>query len=208
MPEVDDHAIESELAQLGTRLAEMRSKRGWTLEEVSERSGLSKAYLSRLEGGSRQPSIAAVLTLARVFDVPMASLFGSQRKDEPCIVVRGGAVPTREGDGIKYTPLSIGSQFNLEPIRLVVSAWRRGNERFQHEGEEWLFVLSGKLRLLLGDREYAIDAGDAAHFDARLPHRLEAMGGTDADIILVASPIPIATTRRPEPTAATAGLIG
>jgi transcriptional regulator with XRE-family HTH domain len=57
----------------------LRSAKGWTLEELAERSGLSKPFLSRLESGDRQPSIAAVLTLARVFGVPMGSLFESGR---------------------------------------------------------------------------------------------------------------------------------
>ncbi len=193
---------------LGERLFALRSARGWTLEELAERSGLSKPYLSRLESGNRQPSIAAVLTLARVYGVPMGSLFGPQQADESCIVVRGKDAAVRHGDGVSYVPLSTASRFNLEPIRLVISATRSGTERFQHEGEEWVYVVSGRLRLTLSEKQYVIDTGDAAHFDARLPHRLDALDGTDVSLILVASPIPIAMNPRRETVDLTAELVG
>jgi transcriptional regulator with XRE-family HTH domain len=203
-----DQRGEPELAILGQRLRALRSARGWTLEELAERSGLSKPFLSRLESGSRQPSIAAVLTLARVYGVPMGSLFESGREDESCIVVRTRDAIVRQGDGVSYVPMSTTSRFNLEPIRLVVSASRQGTERYQHEGEEWVYVLSGRLRLLLGEKQHIIEADDAAHFDARLPHRLEAMDGQDVSIILVACPVPIALNPRRETAELAAGLIG
>ena len=193
---------------LGERLFALRSARGWTLEELAERSGLSQPFLSRLESSSRQPSIAAVLTLARVFGVPMGSLFDSQNADESCIVVRGKDAAIREGDGVSYAPMSTASRFNLQPIRLVISASRSGTERYQHEGEEWVFVLSGRLRLSVGEKQHIIDAGDAAHFDSRLPHRLDALDGKDATIVLVACPIPIAMNPRRETAEMTAELVG
>jgi transcriptional regulator with XRE-family HTH domain len=68
--------ITSQLAGLGLRLRELRAGRDWTLEELAERTGLSKPFLSRLEAGDRQPSIAAVLTLARAFSVPVVRIGG------------------------------------------------------------------------------------------------------------------------------------
>jgi len=186
-----EHSVEPELARLGGRLRGLRTARGWTLEELAERSGLSKAFLSRLEAGSRQPSIAAVLTLARVYDVAMGELFEAPAPDETCIVVRGTQAALHKGDGILYVPLSRAAKFsNMQPIRLTVSADRRGEERYHHEGEEWVYILSGRLRLLLGERQYDLQPGDAAHFDARLPHRLAAMDGVDVEAIVVACSLP------------------
>jgi quercetin dioxygenase-like cupin family protein/DNA-binding XRE family transcriptional regulator len=200
---------EPELAMLGERLFALRSSRGWTLEELAERSGLSKAFLSRLESGSRQPSIAAVLTLARVFGVPMGSLFGSPDANDSCIVVRGKNVAVRQGDGVWYAPMTTAaSRFNLQPIRLVISASRSGAERYQHEGEEWVYVLSGRLRLSLAEKQHILDAGDAAHFDSRIPHRLDALDGKDATLMIVACPIPIAMNARRETAEMTAELVG
>src|SRR5580692_3068016 len=84
--------IQSQLCSFGARLRELRLQRGWTLEELACRSSLSKAFLSRLESGGRQASIAAALTLARIFDVSLASLFESELATEPCVIVRAAAV--------------------------------------------------------------------------------------------------------------------
>jgi len=198
-----------ELERLGTRLRSLRAAKGWTLEELAERSGLSKPFLSRLESADRQPSIAAVLTLARVFGVPMGSLFEVTQEDDSCLVVRMGEVAVHEGNGISYLPLSSASRFNLQPMRATISPQRQGSERYQHDGEEWLYVLSGRLALHVGDREYQLQPGDAAHFDSRQPHRLDAMDGREAEVILVASPIPTTLiSRREAGQRMTAGLLG
>jgi transcriptional regulator with XRE-family HTH domain len=197
-----------ELIGLGERLRSLRAAKGWTFDELAERSGLSKPFLSRLESGNRQPSIAAVLTLARVFGVPMGSLFESHQEEENCIVVRAGESTTRRGNGIEYIPLSGASRFNLQPMRAVISPLRPGAERYQHEGEEWLCVLSGRLKLQVGEREYELETGDAAHFDSRLPHRLDSLDGRPAEVLLVACPIPTTLHIRRESAELTAGLVG
>lgn len=193
---------------LGERLRELRAARDWTLEELAERSGLSKPFLSRLESGTRQPSIAAVLTLARVFNVPMGSLFEIRPEDDGCIIIRRDSSGARKGNGISYTPLSGISKFNVQPMRIVVSPERPGVEKYQHDGEEWIYVLSGNLKLHVGEKQYELEPGDAAHFDSRLPHRLDAGGGKDAEVILVACTIPTTLNSRRESAEMTAGLVG
>jgi len=209
MEDQGEHPAAPELKMLGSRLRSLRSAKGWTLEELAERSGLSKPFLSRLESGDRQPSIAAVLTLARVFGVPMGSLFEIRQDDESCLVIRVGERTTHHGNGIDYLPLSGASRFNLQPMRAMISPLRQGSERYQHEGEEWLYVLSGRLQLCVGDREYELETGDAAHFDSRQPHRLNALDGHEAEVILVACPIPTTLiSRRETGQLMTAGLLG
>lgn len=181
--------IQSQLSSFGARLRELRLRRGWTLQELAARSALSKAFLSRLESGDRQASIAAVLTLSRIFDVSLASLFESPMATEPCVVVRAADSVEKMTNGLKYVPLSnAGRFFNLQPLRIKVSPTRRGNEHFHHDGEEWIYVLSGKLTLSLAGKTYDLDAGDAAHFESRLPHRLIARGNRDVEVLVVASP--------------------
>jgi transcriptional regulator with XRE-family HTH domain len=183
--------ISSQLAGLGLRLAELRAARGWTFEELAERTGLSKPFLSRLEAGDRQPSIAAVLTLARAFGVSVAALFESPGPVEPCIVVRGDKAAVRRGDGLTYAPLSSTTRFaNLQPMKLTISHRRRGDQQYQHDGEEWVYVLSGRLRISVAGALYDLEPGDSAHFDSRQPHRLNALGGRDVELILVACPVP------------------
>jgi quercetin dioxygenase-like cupin family protein len=78
----------------------------------------------------------------------------------------------------------------MQPLRVVVSADRTGDEMYQHDGEEWLYVLSGSLRLSVGGETLHLNPGDAAHFDARAPHRLAAGGEADVELILVACAAP------------------
>jgi transcriptional regulator with XRE-family HTH domain len=207
---VDEHGVHGdapELKMLGAHLRALRAAKDWTLEELAERSGLSKPFLSRLESGDRQPSIAAVLTLARVFGVPMGSLFEISHDDESCQIVRAGQTGIQQGNGISYLPLSGASRFNLQPMRAMILPSRPGSERYQHDGEEWLYVLSGRLRLHVGEREYQLNSGDAAHFDSRQPHRLDALDGREAEVILVACPIPTTLISRREAGQLTAGLL-
>ena len=187
--ELEDQ-IQSQLSSFGARLRELRLKRGWTLAELACRSSLSRAFLSRLESGGRQASIAAALTLARIFNVSLASLFESQLATEPCVIVRSTDAVPKSINGLKYVPLSnAGRFFNLQPIKVTVPVSRRGNEHYHHDGEEWIFLLSGALTLSLAGKTYDLTPGDAAHFDSRLPHRLIAKGKRDAEVLLVASPV-------------------
>ena len=127
---------------------------------------------------------------------------GNAATPEAC-VVRGKSAPVREGDGLRYVALSNASQFrNLQPIRLTIRADRQGEEQFEHDGEEWIYVLSGRVSLALRGTVHVLDVGDSAHFDSRVPHRLSALGGDDAEVIVVACPIqetalPAAPVRSP-----------
>lgn len=185
-----DQSIQSQLCSFGTRLRELRLQRGWTMQELAARCGLSKAFLSRLESGDRQASIAAVLTLSRIFGVSLASLFESPLATEPCVIVRAADTAEKTVNGLKYASLSsAGRFFNLQPLHIRVSPARRGDEHYRHEGEEWIYVLSGRLTLSLVGKTYDLSPGDAAHFESRLPHRLIAPGPEEARVLLVASPV-------------------
>jgi transcriptional regulator with XRE-family HTH domain len=182
--------IQSQLCSFGARLRELRLQRGWTLEELACRSGLSKAFLSRLESGGRQASIAAALTLSGIFNVSLASLFESELATEPCVIVRAADAEVKTVNGLKYASLSnAGRFFNLQPIKVTVPLSRCGQEHYHHEGEEWIYVMAGSLTLSLAAKTYDLEPGDAAHFDSRLLHRLIARGKKDAEILLVASPV-------------------
>ncbi|MVN88257.1 cupin domain-containing protein [Deinococcus sp. HMF7620] len=180
----------TELRRLSRKLKSLRESRDWTLDELAERTGLSKPYLSRLEAGERQPSIAALLSIAQTYSVTVAALF-QEEQQAPQVVVRQGQRPLKTGNGLFHTSLSErGGEFNLRPIRVIVPVDRAGGDLYQHDGEEWLYVLSGHLRLILGNEQHLLSEGDAAHFDARTPHRLVAEGETDAELLLVATVAP------------------
>jgi len=183
---------QTEMLRLGIRLRDLRTERGWTLDELARRTSLSKSYLSRIEDGDRQPSLASLLSLASAYGIALAALFAAPPEAAThCTVLREGALPSRQGNGLTYTPLSRPDRAaGMQPIRVTVPARREGGEMYQHDGEEWLYVLSGTLRLALAAEVYTLHPGDSAHFDAHVPHRLSALDGHDAELILVACAAP------------------
>jgi transcriptional regulator with XRE-family HTH domain len=187
-----DRPLEQILVTLGTRLKSLRSQQGWTLEQLSKRTKLSEPYLSRLEGGTRQPSLAALITLGQVYNIPLRTLLdpGGEQSSR-CAVIRAGTAIPRTSNGLSYRPISGGGTLtNLQAIAIEIPANRHYEKFNQHEGEEWLYVLSGRVKLVFESEEHLLDAGDAAHFDARTPHRLAADGKRGAEILLVASVVP------------------
>lgn len=180
--------IQLQLSSFGARLRQLRTQRRLTLKDLAAQSGLSRAFLSRLESGDRQASISAALMLAKIFRVSLASLFEVPAAEPHCTIIRSGDAVEKSVNGLKYTPLSdVGRMFNLRPIRVKVSPSRRGNEHYHHEGEEWVYVLHGQLTLSLVGKKYDLDEGDAAHFESRYPHRLIARGGRQAEVLVVAA---------------------
>ncbi len=191
METIHEHAQKT-MQSLGSRLHAMRESRGWTLEDLAERTEFSRPYLSRLEAGERQPSIVALCSIAKAFGVSVAALFEQPDRSSDCIIVRGENAVSQSVNNLQFVALSGSTKpFNLQPISVIIPADRPGDETYQHDGEEWLHVLSGRVRLCLDGTLHVLEPGDSAHFDSRLPHRLTALGGNDAKIILVACPIPV-----------------
>lgn len=185
-----DH-LQQDLVRIGERLRRLRRERGWTLEDLAARTGLSRAYLSRLEGGDRQPSLSALSEVAWAYGIPFSSLFAPETESRHGVIVRGRDSEIQHGKGLSYARLSTSDwAFNLQPLRVLVPAEGEGEFLYQHEGEQWLYVLSGRLRLELAEEEFVLEPGDAAHFDAEQKHRFRALDGRDAEVILVACAVP------------------
>lgn len=179
--------VDRRLAALPERLRAARVRRGWTLERAADHAGLSLAHLSRLESGGRQPSIAVLVALATAYGEPIGGLLGDDQPP-PTGVVRGRLAPVLESEGLSYASLTAHLPDPLlQALRVRVPAGRARPGRAQHRGEEWLFVRSGRLRLDLDDEETVLEPGDAAHFDAAVPHRLGVDGRDDVELLLVAA---------------------
>ena len=185
--------LEAELARLGSRLKNLRSERDWTLEELSARADLSQPYLSRLEAGERQPSLAALISLAQAFELPLATLFESSKsenKTSNVTIVRAGTRSRRTGNELEYVPLTGGERpSHLNAVLLTIPARRTNTDMNHHDSEELMFVLDGRVTLRVSEETITLEPGDSAHYDARLPHRADAIGRA-ARVLLVASTAP------------------
>ena len=187
MPEA---VLESELVRLGTRLHSLRTERDWTLEELSKRADLSPPYLSRLEAGERQPSLASLISLAQAFEIPIAGLFEHSQPASRIAVTKAGSGTPHISNGAMYTPLTgKRNPTHLNAVLLDVPAKRSDATMNRHDSEEFVYILNGTVTLIVGDETVTLSAGDAAHYDAREPHRMDGFGGK-ARALLVATPAP------------------
>ena len=172
-------------AGLALQLRQLRDDRGWTLESLAAATDLSVPYLSRLESGQRQPSLAALLTLAGVYGLTVSELLGERELAAPG-VVRAAEAPVPPLDGLGLQALTApGSAPGLTAMRVVVAGDRAEVPPAVHAGQEWLHVLSGRLRLQLGPGSLDLDPGDAVTFDARSPHQLHPADGADVELLMV-----------------------
>jgi transcriptional regulator with XRE-family HTH domain len=179
-------ATNTALANVGDSLRAGREQRGLTLDQLAEVSGLSKAHLSRLESGERQPSIAALLELSAALGLRVSELLGEDPGGNPLSLHRPDET-RHDAGGLSIAPCSgyAGSKA-LEALRVTVEPDREPGAPVRHRGEEWLYVLTGILELEYADQLYELRAGMSAHFDADRPHRLNARKRA-AEILLVAA---------------------
>ncbi|MFI7097978.1 helix-turn-helix domain-containing protein [Streptomyces sp. NPDC050161] len=159
-----DNAYEQVLSEVGPRLRRLRQERSVTLASLSEATGISVSTLSRLESGGRRATLELLLPLAQAHQVPLDELVGAPEVGDP----RVRAVPQRR-EHMTFVPLT-RQPGALQAFKLVIDPVKSQPEQRTHEGYEWLYVLSGRLRLLLADRDVLLKAGEAAEFDTRLPH--------------------------------------
>lgn len=149
----DDARTDEVLAEVGPRLRRIRKERGATLAGLSEATGISVSTLSRLESGLRKPSLELLLPIARAHEVPLDELVGAPPVRDPRVraqpIVRGGRTHwplTRQPGGLQAYKV-LEPQRKLEP------------EPRTHEGYEWLYVMSGRLRLVLADHDVVLGPG-------------------------------------------------
>lgn len=153
------------LAGAGPRLRELRQQHRSTLAELSEATGISVSTLSRLESGARRPTLELLLLLARAYGVTLDELVAAPPTGDPRIHLQP---ITRHG--MTYLPLT-RRPGGIHAYKIVIPAGPRKDPDPQtHEGYDWIYVLDGKLRLVLADQDIVLLPGEAAEFDTRIPH--------------------------------------
>jgi transcriptional regulator with XRE-family HTH domain len=166
MAKTEPSAVDDVLESVGPRLRALRTDRELTLAAVSAATGVSVSTLSRLESGQRRPTLELLLPLARAYQVALDDLVDAPPAGDP----RVHQSPF-EHEGVTMVPLTRQSG-GLQAYKQVYPARSRTGDMEQktHEGYEWLYVLSGRLRLLLGGRDFVLSAGEVVEFDTRVPH--------------------------------------
>ncbi|WP_449282977.1 helix-turn-helix domain-containing protein [Leucobacter sp.] len=167
-----------ELRQLGPRLRAARQERGWTLDELAGLAGMSVSTLSRLESGKRQASLELLLPLTRRLGIRVDDLLEPRDRDPR---VRRRAI---QRDGMTIAPLT-REESEVRAFKITYHPGAPELELQVHEGHEWLYVLSGRLELALGEQELVLSRGEAAEFDTTTPHRMRAAGTRPAEVVSI-----------------------
>jgi transcriptional regulator with XRE-family HTH domain len=169
-----DRDLDQALDAVGPRLRALRKQRETTLADLAAATGISVSTLSRLESGARRPTLELLLPLARAHGVTLDELVDAPPTGDPRVHLRP---VTRHG--MTMLPLTRRAG-GIQAYKLVIPArgGRRDPTPQSHEGYEWIYVLNGRLRLVLGHHDLVLVPGEAAEFDTRVPHWF---GAADAE---------------------------
>ena len=176
--------------RLGARVRDLRRERGWTLEHLAERSGVSRAMISKLERGEKNPTLVVAAKVAEGLGVSLSRLVGIEERRRVVVVPREGRMVMRDPEtGFERQLLS--PRFGgLEFIRNVVPEGSTSGEFPPHRRgvEEYVVVEKGRLGVVLGGEEHVLEEGDAAYFEADVAHRFDNAGEGECRYYLVIDP--------------------
>jgi len=180
---------------IGRRVGEVRARAGMTLDQLATQTGFTKGYLSKIENAKKVPPIGTLSRIARALKTEITELlhvapagsgraFCVVRADERLPVVRGGTA-----FGYDYVSLAdTKSHKKMEPFLFTFPSEIDKHVFFEHEGEEFLFILTGRVEWQAGSEKAILEPGDSVYFDARLPHRGRALDGEATALVVTYSP--------------------
>ena len=171
------------LARVGGRLRQLRLERDATLADLSAETGISVSTLSRLESGGRKPTLELLLPLAKAHHVALDELVDAPETGDPRVRAR----PVKR-HGRVFVPLT-KRPGGLQAFKMVLPPRPKDRpEPKTHEGYEWLYVLSGRIRLVVGGRDLLLEPTEVVEFDTRTPHWIGNPGPDPAEALAIFGP--------------------
>ncbi|WP_246795213.1 helix-turn-helix domain-containing protein [Burkholderia perseverans] len=174
------------------RLKLLRKQLGLSLQDLAERAGLTKSYLSKVERGLSTPSVAVAMQLAQALHVEVGQLFSADGDEKAITIVRAGerlrmgSGPDDAQGGYEVIAAEAGRK-RLLPFMIRPAHDFASSEFKEHAGEEFLFVHSGRIEIDFASQKVTLATGDAVYFNAQVPHRIRSLGAKTAQVLLVIS---------------------
>jgi transcriptional regulator with XRE-family HTH domain len=172
-------AIAATLDQVGPRLKRIRARRQMTLTSVANMTGISKSTLSRLETGGRRPTLELLLALSHAYGVPLDDLVAAPAQGDPRLHLKPGRVKGRTVIPLTQQP------DGMQAWKIILPMSKHTPEPRAHDGYEWIYVLSGHMRFILGDQDLVFGPGEVAAFDTTVPHWFGSAGDGPAEILSI-----------------------
>ena len=177
---------------IGLRIKEFREERGFSLEELAERAGLTTAQLTAIEDEGVAPALGLLVKVARVLGFRLGTFIDDELTVDPHIVRRADRELEKAADSghtcstQHYYPLGRGkADRHMEPFFVELSPCGGVSELSSHEGEEFIFVRSGKVKLIYGKKEFILDEGDTMFYNSVVPHWVGSATNDTAKIMAV-----------------------
>jgi transcriptional regulator with XRE-family HTH domain len=177
-------------SEIGKRIREYRLRKNLTLQMLADRTGYSKGYLSKVEKSDKAPPVSTLSIIARELDATVAGFLGEGPQKDTLCVVRKNERTLMSGDGAEfgYAYETLANQYpnkHMEPFILSYPSDDTLKHTFQHDGEEMLFILQGKMCFKYGGRELVLEEGDCVYFDSNIPHTGEPLEGEALKCLIV-----------------------
>lgn len=175
--------------KIGERLKRLRMINSLTQEELASRADLTKGYISQLENDATSPSIATLKDILDVFGVSMEEFFRETRDEEIVFGKEARVQPTEDGAGFTVELLVPGAQNReMDPVLVSLAPGEEMDEQPFHEGEEFGFVMAGKIELKLDSRVYSVKKDECFYFTSDKKHSVKNVGKNEAKILWVVTP--------------------
>lgn len=186
-PDADEYEV-----KVGEKIKKLRMEKGMSLQDLAEKTGFTSALLSQVENHMISPPLGTLIKIAKGIEIPIGLFFEDQR-EAPFTIVRAGErkftsrVTSKEGIkyGYSYESLAYDKKGrHMEPFLVTLEeATIKKHQEFRHEGEEFIFVLEGKMEVQLGKHTDLLEPGDSIYFDSTIPHRVQCTDEGPAKIL-------------------------
>ena len=177
-------------AEIGKRIHRYRLQNNFTLQELADKTGYSKGYLSKVEKSEKAPPVATLSVIARELGVSVSVILGEETLNDSICLVRQNErkLMAKSGEEFGYAYEALANPYpnkHMEPFILTYPSDGALKHTFQHDGEEMLFVLRGQMRFKYGNSEFVLDKGDCIYFDSSLAHTGEPIGDEPLKTLIV-----------------------
>jgi len=179
-----------EETELGKRIQQYRVNKGLTLQELAEKTGYTKGYLSKIEKAEKAPPVSTLINIAKALNISISEIFGESEGNSSICLVKNWERRTiaRDGSVFGYAYQALAHKFHnkhMEPYVLTLPLHPKENALFQHKGEEILFVLEGTMKFFHGEKEFLVEEGDCIYFDGSIPHYGICQGNKEVKCLMV-----------------------
>jgi len=173
--------------EIGTKIKSIRLRRGLTQEELAMRAELTKGYISQLENDLASPSIATLMDILNVLGVTLQAFF-AEEKEEQVVFGKNDFFLSQNGSGSATWLIPNSQKNDMEPILLVLPENGESDVRYPFEGEEFGYVLEGKISVESDGKMHTAKRGEAFYIDGAHEHKIVNVGTKEAKIIWVTTP--------------------